>query len=161
MKIRQTTKQDLPWVKKVFQDQWSGDFIISVGKKHYPKDLLGIIAEEKGKRLGLLTYEVINKQIEITSLNSFEENRGVATTLIKHLIKVAKKRGIKRVFVITDNSNLRALGFYQKRGFVIKAVYSNSFEELRKIKPQIPKISENGIPLRDEIELEYFFKKRL
>lgn len=108
-----------------------------------------------------MTHEVINKQIEITSLNSFEENRGVATTLIKHLIKVAKKRGIKRVFVITDNSNLRALGFYQKRGFVIKAVYSNSFEELRKIKPQIPKISENGIPLRDEIELEYFFKKRL
>ena len=155
MKIREIDKNDLPWIEEVFRKEWEGDFVISRGKRHYPKDLLGIIAEDSGRKVGLLTYEVVNDQIELISLNSFKENQGVGSTLIKHLIEVAKKLKVKRIWVITENSNLRSLGFYQKRGFVLKAIYQNSFEELRKIKPQIPKIDENGIPLRDEIELEY------
>ncbi len=56
--------------------------------------------------------------------------------------------------MITTNDNLRALGFYQKRGTVLVAVYRNAMDAARKLKPQIPMIGMNGIPLRDEIELE-------
>ena len=61
---------------------------------------------------------------------------------------------MKRIWLVTENSNLHALGFYQKQGFILKKIYPNSFDQLRKLKPQIPKISENGIPIRDEIQLE-------
>ena len=54
----------------------------------------------------------------------------------------------------TTNDNLNALRFYQKRGFVLVAVHRNAMEQARKLKPEIPLIGNDGIPLRDEIELE-------
>jgi len=54
----------------------------------------------------------------------------------------------------TTNDNLNALRFYQKRGFVLAAVYPEAIERARKIKPTISLIGYEGIPLRDEIELE-------
>lgn len=59
-----------------------------------------------------------------------------------------------RIWLITTNDNLNALGFYQKRGFRIKAVYPGAVDEARRIKPEIPLAASNGIPIRDEIELE-------
>jgi hypothetical protein len=56
--------------------------------------------------------------------------------------------------LITTNDNLNALRFYQKRGLALVAVHRNALEESRRIKPEIPLIGSDGIPLRDEIELE-------
>ena len=148
-------KSDLSWVEEVFKKEWADNFVVSLGRKHYPKDLLGLIAETSGKKVGLLTYKISDDEIELTSINCFRKNQGTGSTLIKHLIKVAKKLRMKRIWLVTENSNLHALGFYQKRGFVLKKIYPNSFVKLRKLKPKLPKISENGIQIRDEIELEY------
>ena len=49
---------------------------------------------------------------------------------------------------------MHALRFYQKRGFVLVAVHRNALELSRKLKPEIPMIGNDGIPLRDEVELE-------
>lgn len=59
--------------------------------------------------------------------------------------------------MITTNDNMKALRFYQKQGFVLKALYPNALEESRELKPEIPKIGIDNIPLRDEIELEIKF----
>ena len=66
----------------------------------------------------------------------------------------ARTRNCRRLFLITTNDNLNALGFYQRRGFEIFTVYRGAIHESRKIKPGIPFIGMNNIPLRDEIELE-------
>jgi hypothetical protein len=58
------------------------------------------------------------------------------------------------VWLITTNDNLNALRFYQKRGFRLAALYPGAVDESRTIKPQIPLVGENGIPLHDEIRLE-------
>ncbi len=50
--------------------------------------------------------------------------------------------------------NMNALRFYQKRRFRLIAVFPNALEESRKLKPEIPLTGIDGIPLRDEIELE-------
>ena len=55
---------------------------------------------------------------------------------------------------ITTNDNLPALRFYQKRGFHLVAVYPDALAESRRLKPEISHIGLDGIPLRDEIELE-------
>jgi len=39
----------------------------------------------------------------------------------------------------------------QKRGFKFVKVYPGSMEYVRKIKPAVPLIGENGIPLRDKL----------
>ena len=54
----------------------------------------------------------------------------------------------------TTNDNLNALRFYQKRGLVLVTVHRNALTRSRQLKPQIPLIGNDGIPLRDEIELE-------
>lgn len=55
---------------------------------------------------------------------------------------------------LSPDDNLNALRFYQKRGFVLVAIYRNALDIARKLKPEIPLIGNDGIPLRDEIELE-------
>ena len=49
---------------------------------------------------------------------------------------------------------MNALRFYQKRGFELFAIHRNALDISRKLKPEIPMIGNDGIPLRDEIELE-------
>ena len=49
---------------------------------------------------------------------------------------------------------MRALRFYQKRGFRLVALYPGALAESRKLKPEIPITGIDGIPLLDEIELE-------
>jgi hypothetical protein len=62
--------------------------------------------------------------------------------------------GCTRLWLITTNDNLHALRFYQKRGFMLVAVHRNAVEQSRKLKPEIPLYGKDGIPIRDEIELE-------
>ncbi len=59
-----------------------------------------------------------------------------------------------RLVVVTTNDNLNALRFYQKRGFILVQLRPNALARSRQLKPQIPLVGMDGIPLRDEIELE-------
>jgi N-acetylglutamate synthase-like GNAT family acetyltransferase len=74
--------------------------------------------------------------------------------LINAVLGEARKQNCGRVFLITTNDNMQALRFYQKRGFELVAVHRGAVNESRKIKPSISLIGNDGIPLRDEIELE-------
>jgi len=49
---------------------------------------------------------------------------------------------------------MRALHFYQKRGFALVAVHRGAVDRARALKPAIPTLGFGGIPLHDEIELE-------
>jgi len=49
---------------------------------------------------------------------------------------------------------LTAQRSYQQRGFVLAAIHRNALEQSRKLKLEIPVVGSDGIPLRDEIELE-------
>jgi hypothetical protein len=55
---------------------------------------------------------------------------------------------------LTEDLNTPALRFYQKRGFRLAALHFNALEQSRRLKPEIPLLGRDGIPLRDEIELE-------
>jgi RimJ/RimL family protein N-acetyltransferase len=70
------------------------------------------------------------------------------------VLKVARDSDCRRVWLITTNDNLSAMGFYQRRGFQFVAIYRNAVDEARKIKPEIPILGGNKIPIHDEIELE-------
>ena len=80
---------------------------------------------------------------------------GVGTALLDAVRDAAVQAGCRRIWLITTNDNLRALGFYQKRGYRLVAVHRDALQRSRELKPSIPLVSPDGIPLRDEIELEY------
>ena len=66
----------------------------------------------------------------------------------------ARRQGCRRLWLITTNDNTHALRFYQRRGLQLAALHRNAIEESRRLKPEIPQHGADGIPLRDELELE-------
>ena len=142
------------WAHDLIDREWGAPGIVTRGKLHEIAKLSGLIAIENNEPTGLITYSIEGSECEIVSLNSLNEKRGIGSTLIEAVRQAAKTRGCQRVWVITTNDNTKALRYYQKRGFHLRAVYPNALDISRKLKPTIPLTGIDDIPLRDEIELE-------
>ncbi len=84
------------------------------GKLHYYDKLDGFIAEVDGKRKGLITYKVKGSSLEIISLDSLLENKGIGTSPISKVIEFTKKVKLKRVWLITTNDNIDEIEFEMK-----------------------------------------------
>lgn len=148
-------EKDRENVNKILINEWEATDIIIRGKIIDGTKLDGFIALKDDKIIGLITYMIETNECEICSLNSFIQNKGVGTALINKVKEYAKEKKCTRIKLITTNDNIRGLEFYQKRGFIFSNLFKNSIEEYsRKLKPQIPLYADNGLPIRDEIELE-------
>jgi len=152
--LRRLTPDDLPRLRQFWRENWGDEFVVAHGVVYHPETLNGFIACSANEWIGEITYTFTGEDCEIVSLDSLRESQGIGTKLMEAVLEEARQHNCRRVFLITTNDNLNALGFYQKRGFEIVAVHRGALNESRKIKPGIPLIGINGIPLRDEIELE-------
>lgn len=153
---RALAETDQTWLSDFIAQQWGTDQMVSRGKLFQPSKMHGFAAFRGGQCVGLVTYQIMGDQCEVTTLNSVEPLAGIGTRLLELVREHAYALGVKRLWLITTNDNLNALRFYQKRGWSLVAVYPRSLDAARQLKPQIPLIGEFGIPLRDEIELEFF-----
>jgi len=158
LEIRKITDSDREWVEQFILEKWHSSFVVRLGEAVYPKNLEGFVVEIDDQKVGLITFQIVNDQCEIVTINSTLENSGVGSVLISKVKEAAIAYKCRRLWLITTNDNLPAMRFYQKRGFCFKKVYPNALEISRKIKPEIPKIGILGIPLRDEIEFELVLK---
>ena len=152
--LRRLTSEDLPSLHQFWIDHWGGEEMITCGNIYRSEQLEGLVVEEGEEWIGLLTFFIKDQECEVTSLDSLREGQGVGSKLIDRAVEEARARGCKRLFLITTNHNLNALGFYQKRGFEMASIYRGAVNESRKRKPGNPLVGYNNIPLRDEIELE-------
>jgi GNAT superfamily N-acetyltransferase len=141
-------------VKAITIKEWSSEKVVIHGMVFYPHLLPGFKAVEEDDLTGLITYNVKDKDCEIITLNSFKQGAGIGSSLMKAVEEAAKKRGCLSCSLVTTNNNLNALGFYQKHGYCITEVRPGAVDESRKLKPSIPLVDENGIPIRDEITLK-------
>jgi ribosomal protein S18 acetylase RimI-like enzyme len=155
--LRRLTPADLPRLRQFWVEHWGGDEMITRGNIYRPEQLDGFVVENENEWIGLVTFFIKDDECEVTSLDSLREGKGIGTQLIDKAVEEARARKCNRLFLITTNDNLHALGFYQKRGFEIVTVYRGAVNESRKRKPSIPLVGNDGIPLRDEIELETKF----
>jgi len=136
------------------KNSWGSDVIVSRGKAHFVEHLDGFIVVENEKIIGMATYMIEDQQLEVISLDSFKEGKGIGTALIEKIMEVAKKKVCHRVWLITTNDNTQAMRFYQKRGFHMAALHRNAVTESRRIKPEIPLYGFDNIPILDEVEFE-------
>jgi ribosomal protein S18 acetylase RimI-like enzyme len=154
MNFRRLTRNDLPHLRKFWKENWGDEFVVAHGVIYHPDTLDGFIALDGDEWIGEITYFFSNYECEIVSIVSLREGEGIGTKLIDNVVEEARNQNCKRIFLVTTNDNLHALGFYQKRGFELVAVHRGAVNESRRLKPSIPLIGNDGIPLRDEIELE-------
>jgi len=152
--IRRLTASDLPRLRQFWRKYWGDEFIVANGVIYHPDTLEGFIAFNGNEWVGVITYTISGEDCEIISLDSVREGQGIGTKLIHAVVEEMRSQACKRIFLITTNDNLNALVFYQKRGFELVKIYRGAVNESRKIKPGIPLVGNDGIPLRDEIELE-------
>ncbi len=117
-------------------------------------ELPGFVAHEHGEALGLATYTLDGGECEIVTIDSLVEGRGVGSALLEAVAEAARRAGCRRVWLVTTNDNLPALRFYQKSGFVLASLRRNAVTSSRNLKPEIPQFGVDGIPIRDELELE-------
>ena len=135
-------------------EHWGDEIMVAHGEVFRPHEFPGFAAFDGDACIGLLTYRIEQSACEVLSIDSLREGVGVGSALIAAVIAAARGAGCARLFLITTNDNLNALRFYQKRGFALVAVHRNALEQSRALKPSIPLVGFDGIPLRDEIELE-------
>ncbi|WP_422332997.1 GNAT family N-acetyltransferase [Rhodococcus sp. (in: high G+C Gram-positive bacteria)] len=114
-----------------------------------------LLASTEDEVVGVLLYDVVDKDCEIVHMRASGQWGGVGTALVDRVVEVARAQGCSRLWLVTTNDNIDAVRFYQRRGFRLSAVRCGAVDEARRtLMPQIPEVGNYEIPLRDELEFE-------
>jgi ribosomal protein S18 acetylase RimI-like enzyme len=150
--VRPSTAGDRRWAEGLLEELMGSARAVRLGEVLEPAGLPGLV---DGERIGLLTYIVDGDQFEVLSLYCRVENAGAGSALLRAAAGLAAERGCRRLWLLTTNDNLHALGFYQRRGLRLSALHAGSLDRDRALKPELPEINpDNRIPMRDLLELE-------
>ena len=154
MKLVSTHALSKADVTAFFHTHWGSPEMVNSHGTFRCDELEGFaVTDEKGDIKGLITYFIAGNECEVVSLDSIAENKGIGSLLLQEVERVSKRKQCKSIKLITTNDNMRALMFYQKRGYTLAELYVNAVDKARKVKPEIPFVADNGIPIRDEILL--------
>ena len=156
--IRPIEPHDREWLREFLLAHNHSLRVVSRGALHHADGLPGFIAALDGTPSALLTYQLADGQLEVATLHSAREGRGLGSALLERARETARELGCSRLWLITTNDNKPAIAFYQRRGMTLVRVHENALEESRKLKPEIPLVGLGGEPIRDEIEFEYRFQ---
>jgi len=154
--IRPLDETHRAWAIETARAWWGSQIVVSRGAIHDVATLRGFVAlrEDADEPIGLATYHVAGDACELVTLVTLVEGIGAGSALIDAVRAQAQAAGCRRLWLITTNDNTPAIRFYQKRGFRLAAVHPDAVTESRRLKPEIPLLGVDGIPIRDELEFE-------
>jgi RimJ/RimL family protein N-acetyltransferase len=132
--LRKIQKQDVYYFAKWWQDKdliklTSGDFKKlldeQIGKyfNFVLKEDLGFIITLNKKSIGHISLSKRKdgwRETQIIIGDKKEWGRGYGTKVIKRLLVLGKKKGIKKIYLNVRPENIRALRAYQRCGFIPK-----------------------------------------
>ncbi len=159
--IRPIEPRDQTWIREELCRNWGATQISSLGVWYDADRLPGFVATMGGvERVGLATHTPPEPggRCEVITLSSRVEHAGVGSRLLESCMLAARDAGCTRIHLTTTNDNLRAIEFYQRRGWSLCAVHPGAMDRARIAKPTIPERGMHGLPLRDEIEFEFRFR---
>lgn len=94
--IKHINSENKVKVISFFNEHWgSSEMVISSGI-YRCENLDGFIFEENDQIVGLITYVIKGNEIEIISLDSILEGKGIGTALIEKVENVAKQKQINK-----------------------------------------------------------------
>lgn len=156
--VRALEAADRAWVRAYLTEHWGSAIQAVNGEILRPEEHEGFVAALGGRPVGLLTLRSDRDgSLEVTTLHASVEARGVGSALFTSAVGSARAHGAHRLWLVTTNDNLRALSFYQRRGMRLTALRPGAVDASRTVKPEIPLVAANGIPIRDELVLELRF----
>ena len=153
--MRSLTAADEPRLREAITAGWGSTRMAARGRLIDVALLPGFVAEDGEDWLGYVTYELCDGQLEIAVIESLRRRAGVGSALLAACVSWAARAGASRVWLVTTNDNTAALRFYQRRGFTLVTIHRDAVTRARaQLKPEIPPTGLDGIPIRDELELE-------
>lgn len=138
----------------LFAERWGSTRVVSRGRLHEPLGYPALVARHQCRLVGALTYEIRHGEMEVVTVDAFVAGLGAGGALLEAAAEEARRQGCRRLWLITTNDNTPALRFYQRRGLRLVALHRGAVAESRRLKPEIPAIGLDGIPIADELELE-------
>ncbi|HEY7042846.1 MAG TPA: GNAT family N-acetyltransferase [Nocardioidaceae bacterium] len=152
--VRRSTPDERAWVAARLVDLWGSVYAARLGVLVDASALPALVSERAGERVGLATFDIQDDACEVVTIDAFVGGTGVGSSLLSAVVDEARAHGCRRLWLITTNDNMRALRFYQRRGLRLAALHRDALALSRRLKPSIAEIGQDGIPLRDELELE-------
>jgi GNAT superfamily N-acetyltransferase len=150
MDVHWKRDDDEHWLSGFLEREWGGTTMVVHDEEIPMLPLPTLIA---GEREGIAIIRD-GDPADLVLLHVMSQNAGIGTALLTALSDHLRARGVKTLRVTTTNDNLEALRFYQRRGFRLRTLRSNAVEAARRLKPSIPLIAQNGIPISDALDLE-------
>ena len=151
MLVRPLGDDDWSWKNESLERLWGGRSVARRGELIEAADLPGFVAVDEEQRVGLLLYRREGEEMEIVSLHAERPGRGIGRALMDAAFGRAQEAGVRRLWLVTTNDNVRAFGFYQEQGMELVELIPNGVAGSRRLKAAIPMVGQNGIPIRDEL----------
>lgn len=155
--VRDFEARDHDWARSLIAGHQGGDHRVArLGELLDPLQQEGIVAELDGRPIGLLTVHETDRGLEVLTLDSEVRRIGAGTRLLETALRVAAASDAPRLWLVTTNDNLEAIGWYLRRGLSVAVVHRGAVDaDRRTLKPGLPERNpDNGIPIRDLVELE-------
>jgi ribosomal protein S18 acetylase RimI-like enzyme len=154
MEVRELRDDERDWLRATFRERWGSDVAAGRGRLWTPAELPALVAVDAGERVGLATWVAEGTMAELVSIDALREGAGAGRLLVDAVCAAARAAGAQRLLVMTTNDNLHALRFYQRCGFRMLELRPGAVDAARaELKPSITPTGEDGIPIRDEIDL--------
>ena len=152
--IVRISEETRPFVTAQIIESWGAELVVSRGVSHDTRMLDGFAAIADGAVAGYALYNIVENDCELVVLEALNSGHGIGSALIDEVLIAAKENGCRRVWLITTNDNTSAIRFYQRFGFDLREVHINAMEQARLLKPQIPMLGNDDIPIKHEFEFE-------
>ncbi|MEX2648061.1 MAG: GNAT family N-acetyltransferase [Alphaproteobacteria bacterium] len=152
--VRRRQSGDEQTIARLAVEHWGSDVVVNSAGRYMVSALDGFVAVADTGIVALAALAMEDGACHVVALASDRPRRGVGTALLSAAEAEARRQGCASAWLITTNDNLEALGFYQRRGYRLVALNAGAMAAARLIKPAIPAVAANGIPIRDELVLE-------
>ena len=153
--VREAIDEDRAVVRDLFARDFGRTRIVAFGELMDVDQMPALVAVMHREPAGALAYRLFGDALHIVALatDPMWQRSGVGGYLVAEAELIARRLGLGRVVVTTTNDNLPALYFYQRRGYRLTGLVTNSMMVHTHQTP----VGFAGIPVRDEIRLERIF----
>ncbi|HEY7948014.1 MAG TPA: GNAT family N-acetyltransferase [Acidimicrobiales bacterium] len=154
MLVRPLRDDDWSWKNESLLRLWGSASVARRGELVEAALLPGFVAVADEQRLGLLSYDRLGDEMEIVTLHAERQGGGVGRALMDAAFAHAQETEVRRLWLVTTNDNVRAIGFYQRWGMDLVEFIHDGVAVSRRVKPEIPILGLDDIALRHELVFE-------